>query len=64
MKEEKTETENETLRDHTEQIEQLEAKARLEYEEMVKEQRMKQEKENSQLKEATILENEDRETVE
>ena len=37
LKEERTETENKTLRDHTEQIKQLEAKARSECVEMRKE---------------------------
>ena len=41
------------LRNHTVQIEQLEAKARLECLEMVKEQRMKQEREIDQLREMT-----------
>ena len=57
LSEERKRTENETLKNHTVQIEQLEAKARLkekarlEYEEMVKEQGMKQEREINQLKE-------------
>ena len=41
LREERMRTENETLRNHTVQIKQLEAKARLECAEMVKEQRMK-----------------------
>ena len=53
--------ENETLRNHTGQIKQLKEKARLQYEEIVKEQRMKQEKEIGQLKETMRLENEEHE---
>ena len=64
LREERKRTENETLRNHTVQIEQLEAKARLEYAEIVKEQQMRQEKEISQLKETTRLEKEEQETVE
>ena len=69
FREERKRTENETLRNHTVQIEQLEAKARLEYEEkarleyaeMLEEQRMKQEKEINKLKETTRLEKEEQE---
>ena len=56
-REERTRTENETLRNHTVQIEQLEAKARLQNEEQerqwnrkYKEQGMRQEKEISLFK--------------
>ena len=48
VREERTRTENETLRNHTVQIEQLEAKARLKdemQERAMQEERMKQEKE-------------------
>ena len=53
LREERKRTGNETLRNHTVQIEQLEAKARLKnemQERVLKEQRMKQEREISQLK--------------
>ena len=64
MKEERTTTENETLRNHTVQIEQLEAKARLKdemQERAMKEERMRQEKEIGQLKEITRLQSEEQE---
>ena len=61
LREERKRTENETLRNQTVQIKQLEAKARLEYAEIVKEQRMRQEKEINQLKETTRLEKEEHE---
>ena len=57
VREERTKTEKETLRNHTVQIEQLEAKARLKNEEqerVMKEERMRQEKEISRLKETEI----------
>ena len=56
VREERTTAESETLRNHTVQIEQLEAKARLKnemQERVLKEQGIKQEKEISQLKETT-----------
>ena len=66
LREERSRTDNETLRSHTVQIEQLEAKARLKNEEQErqwnrkhKEQGMRQEKEISQLKETTRLQNEE-----
>ena len=46
-------------KEHGFEIEQLKEKARLEYEEIVEEQRMKQEKEISQLKETMRLEKEE-----
>ena len=52
VREERTRTENETLRKHTVQIEQLEVKARLKQEmqeRAMKEERMRQEKEIGQL---------------
>ena len=49
------------FKNHTVRIKQLEAKARLEYAEIVKEQRMKQEREINKLKETTRLENEEQE---
>ena len=61
LSEERKRTENETFRNHTVQIEQLEAKGRFEYMEMVKEQGMKQEREINQLRETTRLENEEQE---
>ena len=66
LKEERKRTENETLRNHTVQIEQLEAKARLKQEmqgRAMKEERMRQEKEIGQLKEITRLQNEEQERV-
>ena len=50
LREERTRTENEALRNQAVQIEQLEAKTRLQSEKQ-KEERMRQEKEISQLKE-------------
>ena len=50
-------------KEHGFEIEQLKEKARLEYEEIVKEQRMKQEREINQLKETTRLENEEQERL-
>ena len=64
LREERKRTENEMLRNHTVQIEQLEAKARLKnemQERVVKEQRMRQEKEINQLKETMRLEKEEHE---
>ena len=61
LREERKRTENETLRNHTVQIEQLEAKARFEYAEMLEEQGMKQEREINKLKETMRLENEEQE---
>jgi len=61
LSEERKRTENETLRNYTVQIEQLEAKARLEYAEIGKEQQIKQEREINQLRETTKLENEEHE---
>ena len=61
LREERKRTENETLRNHTVQIEQIEAKARLEYAEMLGEQRMQQEREINKLKETTRLEKEEQE---
>ena len=48
-------------KEHGFEIDQLKERARLEYEEMVKEQGMKQEREISQLKETTRLEKEEQE---
>ena len=64
LREERKRTENETSRNHTVQIEQLEAKARLKnemQERVVKEQGMRQEREINQLKEMTRLEKEEHE---
>uniref|UniRef100_A0A8C4NG29 Uncharacterized protein n=1 Tax=Eptatretus burgeri TaxID=7764 RepID=A0A8C4NG29_EPTBU len=66
LREERKRTENETLRNHTVQIEQPEAKARLKnemQERVVKEQQMNQEKEINQLKEVTRLEKEEHERL-
>ena len=62
LREERKRTEKETLRNHTVQIEQLEAKARLKNEmeeRVVKEQRMKQEREINQLRETMRVEKEE-----
>ena len=64
MKEERTTAENKTLRNHTVQIEQLEAEVRLKdetQERAMKEQRMKHKKEIDQMKQTTRLEKEGQE---